>query len=446
MERRQGPNVPASALACLEALRAGGGGVWLVGGAVRDSLLSLETRDFDVATTLHPRQVLRLLPAARVVDVDLGVVAVSLPECELTITTLREEGDYRDQRHPDSVTFITEPARDARRRDFTVNAIYMDPWSKEVLDPCQGMMDLQARRLRTVGDPAVRFREDPLRLLRAVRFAASAELEIEVGTARAIRECAPHARSLSAERVFEELTRAWTGRGRGRALRLLVDLRLADEVLLELVAILGVPQPPRFHPEGNVLVHTCRVLDSIRAGDAVQAWAAVLHDIGKPLTFERGSDRIRFHAHDIVSARIAERILRRLQAPRELREAVVEVCRDHIRFASLPRMGRAKRERWLRSARFRAHMEFHRADCLGSHGSLEIHAMAETLLRELPSEPPSPICTGKDVLARGVPEGPLVGELLRELQRELDRLDVVDRDTALSCLDELVGRHFKPPS
>ncbi len=397
------PEIPARVLGCLEQLRAGGGQVWLVGGAVRDSLLSRQTRDFDVATSLHPRQVLRLLPAAQVVDIDLGVTAMALEDCELTITTLREESGYSDQRHPDSVSFVDEPARDARRRDFTVNAIYMDPWSGEVLDPCDGMADVGARLLRMVGDPAIRLREDPLRILRAVRFAASADLEIEANTAQALTACARHLRILSPERVFQELSLAWTGPGRGRALRLLMDLRLADEVLPEMVAIQGVPQPPQFHPEGDVLVHTCMVLDAVQEGDAVQAWTAVLHDIGKPLTFQRGDDRIRFNGHDLVSARMAAGILRRLRASRELREAVVEVSRDHIRFASLPQMGESKRRRWLRSPRFGAHLDFHRADCLGSHGSLEIHAMAETLRRELPPEPPPVFCTGKDLLARGVP-------------------------------------------
>ncbi len=443
MGQRQGLSVPAGVMACLEQLRNGGGRAWLVGGAVRDGLLRLPTRDYDVATSLQPSQVLQLLPAAKVVDGDLGVASIALEDCALTIATLREEAAYSDQRHPDSVTFVDDPARDAKRRDFTVNAIYMDPWSQVLLDPCGGMEDLRARRLRTVGEPAERLREDPLRMLRAVRFAASAGLEVEAGTARALADCARHLRVLSAERVFDELTRAWTGPRRGRALWLLVELGLADEVLPELVAIQGVPQPPQFHPEGDVLVHTCRVLDAVREGDPVQSWTAVLHDVGKALTFERGADRIRFHGHEAVSARIAAGILHRLRASRELREVVEEVSRHHIRFAAIPQMKAPKRERWLRSPRFLAHLDFHRADCLGSHGDLQVHAMVETMLRELPPEPRPPLCTGKDVLARGVPEGPMVGELLRELHAQLDQLDVTDRDAALEHLDELVSRRFK---
>ncbi|MHC5072745.1 MAG: CCA tRNA nucleotidyltransferase, partial [Planctomycetota bacterium] len=420
--------------------------VWLVGGAVRDGMLSRATRDYDVATSLHPPQVVQQLSQARIIDAALGVVGVALADRELTITTFREEADYSDQRHPDRVCFVDDPVRDAPRRDFTVNAIYMDPWSGAVLDPCHGKADLAARLLRVVGDPVARLREDPLRILRAVRFAAGYDLQVETKTAAALRKCAPHLRVLSPERVFEELTRAWTGPGRGNALRLLIELGVADEALPEVVAMQGVPQPPQFHPEGDVLAHTCMVLDAVRAGDPVQAWAAVLHDIGKPLTFERASDRIRFHGHDTLSAQMAMAILRRFRAPRELREAVVEVSRDHIRFASLSEMGKSKRERWLRSPRFAAHLDFHRADCLGSHGSLAVHAMAETMLSELPPEPPPPVCTGKDVLAHGVPEGPMVGEVLRVLHAELDTLGVVDRDTALAHLADLVGRRFKPPS
>ncbi len=452
MGQRQGagseerPNIPADVMRCLERLRGEGARVWLVGGAVRDWMQCRATRDFDVATSLPPTKVAQLLPEAREVDLDLGAIRVVLDDCELTVTTLREEADYTDQRHPDRVRFVDDPARDACRRDFTVNAIYMDPWSGEFVDPCHGKADLRAGLLRTIGEPAMRLREDPLRILRAVRFAACCDLEVEAGTADALTACVPHLRQLSRERVFDELTRAWTGPGRGRALRLAVELGVADEVLPELVAMRGVPQPPKFHPEGDVLVHTCMVLDAVREGDPVQAWVAVLHDIAKPLTFERGSDRIRFSGHDVASARMAGAILRRLRSPKELREAVVEVSRDHIRFASLPQMGRSKRERWLRSPRFPMHLDFHRADCLGSHGGLAVHAMAETMLRELPPVPPPPICTGKDVLALGVPKGPMVGDVLRELHAELESLGVVDRNTALGRLQDLVDRRFKPPS
>jgi poly(A) polymerase len=238
----------------------------------------------------------------------------------------------------------------------------------------------------------------------------------------------------------------FTGPGRGRALRLLVELQLADAVLPEVVPMDGVPQPPQFHPEGDVLTHVCLVLDAVAEGDPVQAWAAVLHDVGKPPTFERAADRIRFSGHDQLSAQMAAAALERLRAPRALAAAVVDLCRHHIRFASLPQMSRAKRERWLRSAGFPAHLEFHRADCTGSHGDLSVYEAAKRLLAELPPEPPAGLCRGADVIALGVPEGPAVGEVLREVQRRLDELERPDREAALALLETIVRARVKAPS
>jgi len=362
---------------------------------------------------------------------------------EIGMTSWREESDYRDSRHPSEVRFVDSVERDAVRRDFTVNAIYLEPATGELLDPCGGIGDLSSRWLRTVGDPRTRLREDPLRMLRAVRFAAAAGLEIEGATMAALRSEAECLRHLSAERVFEELTRSFTGRGRGRALRLLIERKLADEVLPEVVPMDGVPQPPQFHPEGDVLTHVCMVLDQVAAGDPVQAWSAVLHDVGKPATFERADDRIRFSGHDTLSAQMAEAALRRLRAPRAMTKLVSEICRDHIRFASLPQMRPRRRERWMRSPDFRAHLDFHRADCAGSHGDLAIYSAVHAEWAALPPVPPPPPCSGADVIALGVPEGPKVGEILAQLNEWLEQQDGVDREGALAVLRDLVRDQIK---
>jgi poly(A) polymerase len=208
----------------------------------------------------------------------------------------------------------------------------------------------------------------------------------------------------------------------------------------------GVPQPPEYHPEGDVLTHTCMVLDEVPDGDPVLAWSAVLHDVGKPRTFERAADRIRFSGHDVLSAQMADAALRRLHASNVLRETVVEISRDHIRFASLPEMTPARRERWLRSERFPAHLAFHGADCRASHGKLDIWTLATRWLAELPPLPPPPLCSGKDVLALGVAEGPLVGAILKELERRLDELPGADRALAVSILAEVAAPYVKPAS
>jgi poly(A) polymerase len=436
--------VPPTIRAALARLQSRGR-AWLVGGTVRDLMLGLSPTDYDVATDIAPEQVRALLPGADLRDAKLGAVRVPGLGAPMVATTLRGEADYRDHRHPACVWFVDDPAVDARRRDFTVNALYADPVAGVLLDPTGGLDDLGRRTLRAIGEPAVRFDEDALRLLRLLRFAAGRSLAIEAATASAARAAAPLLAHLSAERVYDELTRAFTGPNRGAALRLFVDLGFADVLLPEVAAMEGVTQPPEFHPEGCVLTHCCLVLDHVPAGDPLLSWTAVLHDVGKPPTWRRAADRIRFDGHDVLSARMAEDVLLRFGAPRELRTAVAELCRDHIRFAALPQMRPRRRERWLRSPLFGKHLEFHRADCLGSHGKLSLYETARQALASLPPERPE-LLTGADVLALGVPEGPLVGRLLRAATDALDLLPHADasRERALELLRDLVLRTVKP--
>jgi poly(A) polymerase len=248
---------------------------------------------------------------------------------------------------------------------------------------------------------------------------------------------------LSGERVYAELTDAFSGHGRGRALRLLVELGLADVVLPECAAMDGVEQPPEYHPEGDVLTHVCMVLDHVPAGSHELAWSAVLHDIGKPPTFRRGPDRIRFDGHDVLSERMARDVLDRLRAPNVVKDAVADVCRQHIRFAALPQMRPVKAERWMREPRFPLHLEFHRADCLGSHGKLEIYELAKERFAALPPVS-EPLLLGRDVLALGVPRGPQVGELLRRAQAALEELPAAPtREEALVLLRDTVARSLQ---
>lgn len=438
-------NLPEAVRAVADRLAAHGGKAFLVGGAVRDLLLDGQPEDFDLATDLPPPALRLALPEAADRDARFGNVRLPLGQGEVAVTTLREEEDYRDRRRPQTVRFVADPAKDAVRRDFTMNAIYLDLASGAVLDPCGGVADLRDGWLRVIGAGRQRFTEDPLRLLRAVRFAARCGLRLEPATAAAVRECAGELRFVKAERQFAELTAMFTGHGRGTALRLLCDLGLADVVLPEAAAMRGVTQPPEYHPEGDVLTHACLVLDHVPAGDAALAWTAVLHDIGKPPTWRLAEDRIRFDGHDVLSARMAEDVLWRLRSSRQLRQQVVDICRDHIRIAMLQEMRPVRRERWMRQPDFPLHLAFHRADCLGSHGDLSLYETALQQLRSLPPEPPAPWCTGRDVLRLGVPAGPQVGELLRQVDAAMNlRCDGGDRESALQCLRELVTRVVKP--
>ena len=437
--------LPPAVTDAVALIHGAGADVYVVGGAVRDWLIGRPIRDWDLATSLEPSDLAGLFPSG--VDRDLRYGAMRLPadDGDVVVTCFREESGYQDRRHPDQVVFTDDPAVDGRRRDFTCNAIYVNARTATVIDPFGGQDDLRRGVLRTIGDPLVRFDEDPLRMLRGVRFAARCGLELEGATAAAVTASAGLLVHLSAERIYQELTASFTGHGRGRALRLMIDSGLAAVVLPEVVPMDGVQQPPQYHPEGDVLTHVCMVLDEVADGDAVQAWCAVLHDIGKPETFDDSGDRIRFSGHDQLSAEMARVALERLRAPRGLIEVVEDVCRDHIRIASLLQMRPAKRERWMRTANFLAHLEFHGADCRGSHGDLSIYHEARRLLSELPPPPARPLCQGADVLNLGVPPGPLVGEILRQLQRELDELERPDREAALSLLETIVRQQIKEP-
>ena len=449
--RRLAADMPDSVRTTLAAVAAADGRAWLVGGAIRDALLGRDVQDFDFATDLRPDRLLRLFPDADARDARLGTLQITVPGHRLVFTTLRVEGDYRDQRHPEFVRFVDDPIEDALRRDFTINAIYANATDLArgggsttfaVLDPTGGLDDLRHGVLRVIGDPSRRFVEDPLRILRAVRFAANGRATLDPSTELALRAALPGLATLPPERVRDELTAAFVGPGRGRALRLLVDLGIADRVLPEIVPMVGVPQPAQYHPEGDVLTHVCLVL-AFATPTPIQAWSAVLHDVGKPQTFVRADDRIRFHGHDEVSATMAASILSRLHASRDLREAVVDVCREHIRIASVTGMARPKRERFLRGPRIREHLDFHRADCLGSHGKLDLHAAMTRELEDLPPIPPPPLCSGADVLALGIPPGPRVGALLRRLQSRIDDEEVADRVAALDILARLVAEDVK---
>lgn len=445
--RLDASRIPRDIRAIARRITAAGGRAWLVGGAVRDLMLGLEPVDYDIATDLEPTQAAAAAGGGSLDDARFGVCRVEGMPWPVSMTTLREERGYADHRRPDEVRFVRDVAVDARRRDFSCNAIYADCETGLLTDPCGGAADLEARTLRVIGDAATRLAEDPLRLLRMLRFEARFRMRADDAAERAARIAADGLQALSAERVYSELTRAFTGPGRGAALRRFVDLGFAARLLPEVAAMDGVPQPPQYHPEGCVLTHVCLVLDRIEEPDAILAWSAVLHDVGKPPTFRVAEDRIRFDGHDVLSAQMAESVLTRLRAPKDVRTAVASICRDHIRIASLLQMRPRRREQWLRDPLFRQHLAFHRADCLGSHGDLSIHAAATRMLAELPPQRPV-LVTGADVVALGIAEGPAVGRLLRAVEEALDGVDAADgagatREDALAILARLAAARVK---
>ena len=407
----------ALARSIVARLRAAGARAYYAGGCVRDFILGRHPNDYDVATEAPPDQILRLFPDARQVGAHFGVMLVSRDGAEVEVATFRSEHSYDDGRHPSQVQFETDPRLDVQRRDFTVNALLQDPLTGEVLDFVGGRADLDARLIRAIGDPAVRFAEDHLRLLRAVRFAAVLGFEIETGTMAAIRRMAKLILDISAERVRDELARILTEGDARRGFELLHASGLLVQVLPEIAALEGVKQPPQFHPEGDVWTHTLMMLGNMRAPSLTLALGVLLHDVGKPPTF-RIAERIRFDGHMEVGARMAVDILTRLRFASDQIRRVERLVADHLRFKDVKQMRESTLKRFLRQPHFDELLELHRLDCLASHGWLDTYDFVQSKLSELPPErlKPAPLISGDDLIQAGYVPGPAFQQMLREVE------------------------------
>lgn len=405
---------------------------------MRDRLLGRPAHDQDVVTAARPEIVSALFPRTIPVGAAFGVVRVATQEGPVEVATFRREGPYLDGRRPAFVEFASLE-EDVRRRDFTVNALLYDPVEDRILDLVGGQADLAARQIRTVGDPDARFAEDRLRILRAVRLAAELDFAIEAETAAALARHAAAIRDVSAERIRDELLRLLTAPGRATALETLRRSGLLAEILPEVAAMEGVAQPPEFHPEGDVLTHTRLALSHLRDPSPVLALAVLLHDVGKPPTFER-ADRIRFNRHAEVGAEMAETICRRLRLSADEAERVVALVRDHLRIMDVRQMRAPRLKRFLARPDFPDHLELHRVDCLASHGDLSTWAWAREQAARLTEEERRPprLVTGEDLIALGYPPGPRFREML-------DVLDDAHLEGAIRTREEalaLLAREF----
>lgn len=447
-------DLKAFATSVVKTLRQRGFTAYLVGGCVRDLLLGREPKDYDVATNATPEQVMQIFPETYAVGAQFGVVLVPVPEGEIVdsvegsshahaveVATFRSDIGYSDGRHPDEVRFSTDPRQDVVRRDFTINGMLLDPLSGEVLDYVSGRADLTAGMIRTIGDPELRFAEDKLRMLRAVRFAARFEYEIERFTFAAMQKMAAQVRVVSRERVRDELTRMLIeGHGR-RAFLLLDESGLLEHVLPEISAMKGVQQPPEFHPEGDVFVHTLLLLDHLpQPCPLTLAWGSLLHDVGKPATFRRAPDRIRFDEHVDVGVKIAEQICERLRFSSDDTEQILALVDNHMRFGHVSRMKESTLKRFMRLPRFDEHLALHRADSLASHRNLATYEFIRKKQQEIPPETmrPSRLVTGEDLIAQGHVPGPKFREILNAVEDAQLEGRLPSRDAAL----EFVRREF----
>jgi len=385
------------------------------GGSVRDMLLGHEAQDYDIATDARPEQVQKLFPKTYAVGAHFGVVVVHQGGHDFQVATFRNDHQYIDGRRPEGVTFST-PQMDAERRDFTINGLFYDPVKGEVIDHVEGQRDLKARVVRAIGDPVARFREDRLRLLRAVRFTAVLGFAIEPATWAAVKEHATEIHDVSAERIREELAKIFVHRNRVHGFDLLVESGLMCEVLPEIMALQGCEQPPQFHPEGDVFVHTRAMLGLLPEQVSVPLVFGVLfHDIGKPGTYavdETG--RIRFNGHDKLGAEMTEQIMQRLRFSRAEIDATVSAVLNHMVFKDVQEMRVAKLKRFMARPGFEDEMELHRVDCVSSHGMVDNYEFVKCKREEFAAEPliPPPLVTGQDLKALGMRPGPEFKEIL----------------------------------
>lgn len=432
---------PEGALRIIGRLREAGRQALLAGGCVRDALMGLPSADWDIVTDAGPEEVMRLFRRTVPVGAQFGVVRVLMADGEYEVARFRRDDAYADGRRPVAV-HPAGPEEDARRRDFTINGMFYDPGEDRVLDFVGGRRDIEGRLVRAIGEPRERFEEDHLRMLRAVRFAARFGFEIEVATFEAARALAPRIQRTSAERVRDELTFMLAGRGPERALDLLIGSGLLREVLPEAAAMEGVPQPPEFHPEGDVWTHVRLMFRLAAAPSPALAWGILLHDIGKPVTMTV-TDRIRFNGHAAAGARMAEEIARRLRMPGEEAARVRDLVAHHMRFMNAMQMRPSRLKRFLREPFFGELLELHRLDCLASHGDLTAHHFCREMLAEVPEEAlrPPRLLDGHALMEMGFPKGPILGEVLSALEDEQLEGRVRTEEEARSFAESRFGRH-----
>jgi len=411
---------------------------YLVGGCVRDELLGRIPADYDIATRATPTLIQQLFPESLMVGAVFGVVIVRKKDTHVEVATFRSDVGYSDGRHPDHVIFSSSAEEDVRRRDFTINGLLLDPLEgNRILDFVGGQADIEARIIRTIGEPVLRFTEDKLRLVRAVRFAARFGYTIEARTFAAIKQLAPQITQVSAERIREELTKILTEGSARRGFELLDESGLLAVVLPEVARMKGVQQPPEYHPEGDVWIHTRMILENLPAGvSPTLAWGALLHDVGKPPTFKSAAqtgDRIRFDEHAEIGARIAEAICERLRFSNDDTAQISALVSSHMRFKDVMQMRQSTLKRFVRPPHFGEHLELHRLDCMASHRLLGNWEFVRNFIAETPPEQvrPARLVNGDDLLALGFRPGPRFREILQAVEDAQLEGKLQDREQAL---------------
>jgi poly(A) polymerase len=425
------------ALLIVKRLREAGHEAYLAGGCVRDALLGKEPKDYDIATAARPEQVQQLFPHTVAVGSQYGVILVVLDEESFAVTTFRFDGPYLDGRHPSHVRFSTLE-EDILRRDFTVNGMMYDPEKDSVIDLVGGREDLKRGIVRAIGNARQRFDEDRLRMVRAVRFAATLGFEIEAATLRAIRAQRQTVTLVAWERIGEEITRILTEGAARRGFELLDVTGLLGVILPEIEAMKGVPQSPDYHPEGDVFTHTLLALGLLKDPTETLAYGCLLHDVAKPLCIRQEAGRITFYSHTDRGAEMAVEILKRLKRSRATWETVAYLVKDHLRHTQAPKMRLSTLKRFLGAAEIGTLLELCRIDALASNGDLQYYDFCRAKLAELNQEDlhPRPLLLGRDLIGMGLNPGPIFQDILKRVEEAQLNGEIATPEEARQWVEE----------
>ena len=434
------PNLLKAAQKIAQTLQQAGHTCYFTGGCVRDTLLNKTPKDFDIATSATPKQVRKLFPKSDSIGAHFGVILVRVHGLAFEVATFRTDGTYTDKRRPNSVTF-SSPQEDASRRDFTVNGLFQEPLTGEIIDFVNGSADIDQKIIRAIGNPVDRFQEDALRLMRAIRFATKLDFEIEPATWEAICENAHLLGHIATERIQAELNQILLHKDRARGLDLMVQSGLIRHCIPEVLDLQGCEQPPQFHPEGDVYVHTKIMLNILSGEPSLELCLAVLlHDIGKPSTYSYNpeEDRIRFSGHDQVGAEMAEVILKRLKYSNKTIEEVCAMVKNHMNFMNVRFMKTSKVKRFMARSTYQQEMELHRVDCGSSNGITENYDFLRAKEQEFAAEPliPPPLISGKDLISLGYPPGPDFKPIIEAIQNEQLEGKLSTKEQAIDWLSE----------
>ena len=427
----------------VRTLRQHGYTAYFAGGCVRDRLLGIQAKDFDIATDARTAEVQKIFPQTIPVGAQFGVSLVVLADIPYEVATFRADGTYRDGRHPVAVRF-SNAREDALRRDFTINGMFFDPLTDAVIDYVGGQADLNKRIIRAIGDPAARFQEDHLRLIRAVRFAARLGFSIAPKTFAALQRLAPLLAEITGERIGEEIAKILTEGSAQPGMALLAESGLLEMILPEIMALRGVAQSPDFHPEGDVFIHTLLVLthlDALQQPSETLALGALLHDVAKPACREQKGERVTFYGHCEQGADMAIRICQRLKRSRTTWERVAFLVKNHLRLLDAPHMRAATLKRFLRLDGIEELLDLARLDALASSGNLEAYTFCRQRLSALEPEElrPPRLLSGRDLIQLGLQPGPRFTTILEALEEAQLEGSVLTRQAALSW----VQRHRK---